>query len=191
MGGGSVMMPVTRILTFLAQEIWWIFIISSHFLGGCKFEHLNQSMILLFAAFIFRNSNRWHLFRSKECFVAKWERSGSALSQTWNCPRKSCWETSQKKYCPWSEDPHLKLVLLAAKVGALLLPEVVGLDDVRRVDGIAKVVLEHLQVGVENGLKMDAIWSGHWMLTCNWKPWLFIGAEMGLNWSFELGGWGG
>ena len=36
-------------------------------------------------------------------------------------------------------------------------------------------------------LKMDAIWSGHWMLTCNWKPWLFIGAEMGLNWSFELG----
>ena len=96
MGGGSVMMPVTRILTFLAQEIWWIFIISSHFLGGCKFEHLNQSMILLFAAFIFRNSNRWHLFRSKKCFVAKWERSGSALSQTWNCPRKSCWETSQK-----------------------------------------------------------------------------------------------
>ena len=36
-------------------------------------------------------------------------------------------------------------------------------------------------------LKMDAIWSGHWMLTRNWKPWLFIGAEMGLNWSFELG----
>ena len=96
MGGGSVMMPVTRILTFLAQEIWRIFIISSHYLGGYKFEHLNQSMILLFAAFIFRNSNRWHLFRSKECFVAKWERSGSALSQTWNCPRKSCWETSQK-----------------------------------------------------------------------------------------------
>ena len=100
MGGGSVMMPVTRILTFLTQEIWRIFIISSHFLGGCKFEHLNQSMILLFAAFIFRNSNRWHLFRSKECFVAKWERSGSALSQTWNCPRKSCWETSQKSIVP-------------------------------------------------------------------------------------------
>ena len=33
MGGGSVMMPVTRILTFLAQEIWRIFIISSHYLG--------------------------------------------------------------------------------------------------------------------------------------------------------------
>ena len=90
-------------------------------------------------------------------------------------------EKLHKKYCPWSEDPHLKLVLLAAKVGALLLPEVVGLDDVRRVDGIAKVVLEHLQVGVENGCYMIR------MLTCNWKPWLFIGAEMGLNWSFELG----
>ena len=41
--------------------------------------------------------------------------------------------------------------------------------------------------GSWHGLQMDAIWSGHWMLTCNWKPWLFIGAEMGLNWSFELG----
>ena len=52
---------------------------------------------------------------------------------------------------------HLKLILLTAEVCSLLLPEVVRLDNVRRVDGIAKVVLEHLQVGVANGLKMDAI----------------------------------
>ena len=49
---------------------------------------------------------------------------------------------------------HLEFILLTAEVGSLLLPEVVGLDDVRRVDGIAKVVLEHLQVGVGNGCYM-------------------------------------
>ena len=69
-------------------------------------------------------------------------------------PEEKLLRNFTKKYCPWSEDPHLKLVLLAAKVGALLLPEVVWLDDVRSVDGIAKVVLEHLQVGVGNGCYM-------------------------------------
>ena len=38
-------------------------------------------------------------------------------------------------------EAHLKLVLLTAKVGSLLLPEVVRLDDVRRVDRASKVVL--------------------------------------------------
>ena len=39
---------------------------------------------------------------------------------------------------------HLELVLLAAQVGSLLLPEVVRLDDVRRVDCVPKMVLQHL-----------------------------------------------
>ena len=41
--------------------------------------------------------------------------------------------------------PHLKLVLLAAEVGALLLPECVRLDDVRRVDRTSEMVLQHLK----------------------------------------------
>lgn len=40
---------------------------------------------------------------------------------------------------------HLELVLLAAKVGSLLLPKVVRLDDVRRVDCVPKMVLQHLE----------------------------------------------
>ena len=42
---------------------------------------------------------------------------------------------------------HLKLVLLAAQVGALLLPEVVGLDDMGGVDGVTKMVLQNLKEG--------------------------------------------
>ena len=40
---------------------------------------------------------------------------------------------------------HLEFILLTAEVGSLLLPEVVRLDDVGRVDAVAEVVLEHLQ----------------------------------------------
>ena len=43
------------------------------------------------------------------------------------------------------ESAHLKLVFLTAEVGPLLLPEIVGLDDVGGVDAVAEVVLEHLQ----------------------------------------------
>ena len=49
------------------------------------------------------------------------------------------------------QEAHLKLVLLTAKVGSLLLPEVVGLDDVGRVDAVAEVVLEHLQDRLHRG----------------------------------------
>ena len=45
--------------------------------------------------------------------------------------------------------PHLKLVLLAAQVGALLLPEVVRLDDMGGVDGVTKMVLQNLKKGEE------------------------------------------
>ena len=44
---------------------------------------------------------------------------------------------------------YLKLVLLTPKIGSLLLPEVVGFDDVSRVDGVAEVVLQHLQDGLD------------------------------------------
>ena len=40
---------------------------------------------------------------------------------------------------------YLKLVLLAAEIGSLLLPKVVRLDDQSRVDAVRKVVLQHLQ----------------------------------------------
>ena len=45
--------------------------------------------------------------------------------------------------------PHLKLVLLAAQVGPLLLPEVVRLDDMGGVDGVTKMVLQDLKKGEE------------------------------------------
>ena len=44
---------------------------------------------------------------------------------------------------------YLKLVLLTAQIGSLFLPEVVGFDDVGRVDGVAEVVLQHLQDGLD------------------------------------------
>ena len=44
---------------------------------------------------------------------------------------------------------YLKLVLLAAKIGPLFLPEVVGFDDVGRVHGVTEVVLQHLQDGLD------------------------------------------
>ena len=40
---------------------------------------------------------------------------------------------------------HLEFILLTAEVSSLLLPEVVRLDDVGRVDAVAEVVLKHLQ----------------------------------------------
>ena len=43
-----------------------------------------------------------------------------------------------------SKPAHLELVLLAAQVGALLLPEVVRLDDEGGVDAAPKLVLQHL-----------------------------------------------
>ena len=46
---------------------------------------------------------------------------------------------------------HLEFILLTAEVGSLLLPEVVGLDDVGRVDAVAEVVLEHLQDRLHRG----------------------------------------
>ena len=52
---------------------------------------------------------------------------------------------------------HLKLVLLAAKVGPLLLPKVVRLDDVRRVDNVPKMVLQHLQSGVSHMIMMNLL----------------------------------
>ena len=45
---------------------------------------------------------------------------------------------------------YLKLVLLAAEIGSLLLPEVVRLDDVGGVDTVAEVVLQHLQDGLDS-----------------------------------------
>ena len=42
------------------------------------------------------------------------------------------------------EPAHLELVLLAAQVGALLLPEVVRLDDEGGVDAAPELVLQHL-----------------------------------------------
>ena len=44
-----------------------------------------------------------------------------------------------------NRNTHLEFILLTAEVGSLLLPEVVWLDDVGRVDAVAEVVLEHLQ----------------------------------------------
>ena len=46
---------------------------------------------------------------------------------------------------------HLEFILLTAEVGSLLLPEVVRLDDVGRVDAVAEVVLEHLQDRLHRG----------------------------------------
>ena len=49
-----------------------------------------------------------------------------------------------------SEFPsYLKLVLLAAEIGPLFLPEVVGFDDVGGVHGVTEVVLQHLQDGLD------------------------------------------
>ena len=48
-----------------------------------------------------------------------------------------------------SQISYLKLVLLTAQIGSLFLPEVVGFDDVGRVDGVAEVVLQHLQDGLD------------------------------------------
>ena len=45
---------------------------------------------------------------------------------------------------------YLKLVLLAAEIGSLLLPEVVRLDDVRGVHGVTEVVLQNLQNGLDS-----------------------------------------
>ena len=56
----------------------------------------------------------------------------------------------------WDQTPefptrisYLKLVLLAPEVGPLLLPEVVGFDDVSGVHGVTEVVLQHLQDGLD------------------------------------------
>ena len=44
---------------------------------------------------------------------------------------------------------YLKLVLLAAEIGSLFLPEVVRFDDVGGVHGVTEVVLENLQDGLD------------------------------------------
>lgn len=49
------------------------------------------------------------------------------------------------------DSTHLEFILLTAEVGSLLLPEVVGLDDVRRVDAVAEVVLQHLEDRLHRG----------------------------------------
>ena len=57
-----------------------------------------------------------------------------------------CWDQT-------SEFPtrisYLELVLLAPEIGPLLLPEVVGFDDVSGVHGVTEVVLQHLQDGLD------------------------------------------
>ena len=45
---------------------------------------------------------------------------------------------------------YLKLVLLAAKIGSLFLPEIVRFDDVGSVHGVTEVVLENLQDGLDS-----------------------------------------
>ena len=49
------------------------------------------------------------------------------------------------------ESTHLEFILLTAEVGSLLLPEVVGLDDVGGVDAVGEVVLEHLEDRLDRG----------------------------------------
>ena len=57
----------------------------------------------------------------------------------------------------WDQTPefptrisYLELVLLAPEIGPLLLPEVVGFDDVSGVHGVTEVVLQNLQNGLDS-----------------------------------------
>ncbi len=65
--------------------------------------------------------------------LGRLEKKPSTLSTLWVGPR-----------IEQNQNIHLELVLLAAEVGALLLPEVVRLDDEGGVDAAPKLVLQHL-----------------------------------------------